>query len=49
MQLKNIRRLPIVQKEGSDNMIGIITDKDLFRAIMRNQNLIPSFLSDQNC
>jgi hypothetical protein len=28
-------------------MIGIITDKDIFRAIMKNQDLIPSFLSEQ--
>ena len=51
MQLKNIRRLVVV--EGKENnqddnkMHGIITDKDIFRAIMKNQDLIPSFLSDQ--
>jgi len=43
MQQKNIRRLVIVDKE---KMIGIITDKDIFRAIMNNQDLIPSLLSD---
>jgi len=55
MQLKNIRRLIVVdvEKEGKENkqndnkMLGIITDKDIFRAIMKNQVLIPSFLSDQ--
>jgi CBS domain-containing protein len=55
MQLKNIRRLVVVdvEKEGKENnqddnkMIGIITDKDIFRAIMKNQDLIPSFLSQQ--
>jgi CBS domain-containing protein len=55
MQLKNIRRLVVVavEKEGKENnqndnkMIGIITDKDIFRAIMKNQDLIPSFLSEQ--
>ena len=55
MQLKNIRRLVVVnvEKEGKENkqndnkMLGIITDKDIFRAIMKNQVLIPSFLSDQ--
>jgi CBS domain-containing protein len=31
MKLNNIRRLPIVEKEESDNMIGIITDQDVFR------------------
>jgi CBS domain-containing protein len=30
MQLNNIRRLPIFEKEESDNMIGIITDQDVF-------------------
>ncbi|HET7285431.1 MAG TPA: CBS domain-containing protein [Nitrososphaeraceae archaeon] len=44
MQQKNIRRLVIVEKE---KMVGIITDKDIFRAIMNNQELIPSFLSDK--
>ena len=56
MQLKNIRRLVVVdiEKEGKENnkhddnkMLGIITDKDIFRAIMKNQDLIPSFLSQQ--
>jgi CBS domain-containing protein len=54
MQLKNIRRLIVVgEKEEKENkhddnkMHGIITDKDIFRAIMKNQDLIPSFLSDQ--
>lgn len=44
MQQKNIRRLVIVDKE---KMVGIITDKDIFRAIMNNQPLIPSLLSDE--
>jgi CBS domain-containing protein len=39
MQAKNIRRLLIVDKE---KMVGIITDKDIFRAIMNNQALITS-------
>jgi len=37
MQQKNIRRLVILDKE---KMIGIITDKDIFRTIMSNQTLI---------
>lgn len=37
MQQKNIRHLVIVDKE---KMISIITDKDIFRAIMNNQTLI---------
>lgn len=58
MQLKNIRRLVVVDiKKGNDekkdknnddiDMIGIMTDKDVFRAIMKNQDLIPSLLSDE--
>ena len=44
MQQKNIRRLVIVDKE---KMVGIITDKDIFRAIINNQTLIPSLLNDE--
>jgi CBS domain-containing protein len=51
MQAKNIRRIIVVEKEGKDNnndkMVGIITDKDIFRAIMKNQSLIPSILNDE--
>jgi CBS domain-containing protein len=51
MQAKNIRRIVVVEKERKDNnndkMVGIITDKDIFRAIMENQNLIPSILNDE--
>jgi len=39
MQSKNIRRLPVVQKEDG-RLVGIITDKDIFRAIMNNQQLV---------
>ena len=28
-------------------MVGIITDKDVFRSIMNNQELIPSLLGDK--
>ncbi len=44
MQQKNIRRLVIVDKE---KMVGIITDKDIFRTIMNTQDLIPSLLGDK--
>jgi CBS domain-containing protein len=47
MQLKNIRRLPIVKKEVDNSLVGIITEKDIFRSIMKNQNLIPSLLDDE--
>jgi len=44
MQQKNIRRLVITDGE---RMVGIIRDKDIFRAIMNNQDLIPSLLGDK--
>lgn len=44
MQAKNIRRLPVVDNNGK--MIGIITDKDILKAIMANQSLAMSLLVD---
>ena len=44
MQRKNIRRLVIVEKE---KMVGIITDKDIFRAIVNNQDLLLSLPNDE--
>jgi CBS domain-containing protein len=44
MQQKNIRRL--IVSEG-EKMVGIITYKGIFRAIMNNQDLIPSLLGDK--
>jgi CBS domain-containing protein len=41
MELKNIRRLPVVDKEKK--MVGIVTDKDIFRALMKSQSLVASF------
>jgi CBS domain-containing protein len=41
MELNNIRRLPVVDKEKK--MVGIITDKDIFRALMKSQSLVASF------
>lgn len=47
MYSKNIRRLPVVSgKEKSDQIVGIITDKDIFRVLMKNQNLVQSLLTD---
>jgi CBS domain-containing protein len=43
MQLNNIRRIPIVDKE---NLEGIITDKDIFKAIMNNQISINDMVSN---
>ncbi len=52
MQLKNIRRLPVINKEhNSSNMVGIVTEKDIFRAIMRalpsSQNTAEGLMKDQ--
>jgi CBS domain-containing protein len=44
MQAKNIRRLPVLDNNGK--MIGIITDKDILKAIMTNQSLATSLLTD---
>ena len=40
MKLNNIHRLPVVDREGK--MVGIITDKDMFRAIISSQSLVAS-------
>jgi CBS domain-containing protein len=45
MQSKDFRRLVVVDSRGK--MVGIITDKDIFRAIARNQRLVSGLLSDQ--
>jgi CBS domain-containing protein len=47
MQQKDIHRLPIV--DNKEKMLGIIiiTDKDIFRTILKSQSLVSSFVSDQ--
>ena len=45
MQSKNIRRLPVVEK-GDGRLLGIITDKDIFRAIMNNQQVGKQFINE---
>jgi predicted transcriptional regulator len=42
MQLKNIRTLPV---DENQNLQGIITEKDIFKAIMNNRSLIPDLFS----
>lgn len=44
MQAKNIRRLPVLDNNGK--MTGIITDKDILKAIMTNQSLATSLLNE---
>jgi CBS domain-containing protein len=45
MQQKDIRRLPVVDNKGK--LLGIVTDKDIFRIILENQTLVSSSISDQ--
>jgi CBS domain-containing protein len=53
MQLKNNRRLPVISKENDSErrMVGIVTEKDIFRAIMKTlpspQNNAEGLISDQ--
>lgn len=47
MHSNNIRRLPVISdKAQTGEIVGIITDKDIFRMLMKNQNLLQSLLSD---
>jgi CBS domain-containing protein len=47
MYSKNIRRLPVISdKEKTAEILGIVTDKDIFRTLMKNQNLVQSLLSE---
>ncbi|MGA7370851.1 MAG: CBS domain-containing protein [Nitrososphaeraceae archaeon] len=57
---KNIRRLVVIEfsgrtnKESEENshktsrLIGIVTDKDIFKAIFNNQNFMTEILTDQS-
>ena len=46
MYSKNIRRLPVISEEKKGEIVGIITDKDIFKMLMKNQNLVQSLLAD---
>jgi CBS domain-containing protein len=48
MQLRNIRRLPVTDNKNN-NMVGIVTDKDILRAITKTMPLPTgeSLLNDQ--
>ena len=43
MQLKNIRRLPVIEQEGK--LVGIITSRDIFKVIIKNQDTMSMFIS----
>ena len=42
MKLNNVRRLPVLDQRAK--MVGIITDKDIFRAIINSQSLVSSII-----
>jgi CBS domain-containing protein len=46
MQARDIRRLLVMSDDGK-KMAGIITDKDIFKFITRNQSVSSSFVSDE--
>jgi CBS domain-containing protein len=41
---ENIRRLPVVE---NGKLVGIVTDKDIYRGIVRNESLIVSLINDE--
>ena len=43
MQTKNIRRLPILEPNGK--LVGIITSRDLFKIIIKNQDTMSTFIN----
>lgn len=45
MQLKNIRRLPIIESEGK--LVGIITARDIFKVIIKSPDTISTFISSE--
>jgi CBS domain-containing protein len=45
MQERNIRRL-LVMSDAGNNMVGIITDRDVFRFIARNETVSSSAISE---
>jgi predicted transcriptional regulator len=46
MQKNNFRTLPITNKEGE--LVGIVTDKDIFKTIMKNKDLISDLYNNKN-
>jgi CBS domain-containing protein len=46
MQKNNFRRLPITNKEGK--LVGIVTDKDIFKTFINNKDLISDLYSNKN-
>ena len=46
MQSRDIRRLVVVSDDGK-NMMGVLTDKDIFKFISKNESVASSFVSEQ--
>jgi len=46
MQKNNFRRLPITNKEGK--LVGIVTDKDIFKIIINNKELLSDLRNNKN-
>jgi CBS domain-containing protein len=46
MQKNNFRRLPITNKEGK--VVGIVTDKDIFKIIINNKELVSDLYNNKN-
>jgi predicted transcriptional regulator len=46
MQKNNFRRLPITNKVGK--LVGIVTDKDIFKTIINNKDLISDLSNNKN-
>ena len=46
MQKNNFRRLPLTNKEGK--LVGIVTDKDIFKTIINNKDLLSDLYSNKN-
>lgn len=44
MVSENIRRLPVVE---NSKLVGIVTDRDIYHAIVRNESLILSLVDDE--
>ena len=43
MQMKNIRRLPVI--ESDRKLVGIITSRDIFKVIIKNQDTMSTFIN----
>jgi predicted transcriptional regulator len=46
MEKNNFRRLPITNKEGK--VVGIVTDKDIFKIIINNKELVSDLYNNKN-